>query len=140
MERISQHISLHEATFSDTAARLGIDNAPDEHTIINMKIVADKCFEPARRWFRNPIKVNSFYRCYELNKAVGGSATSQHCKGEAIDMNAGTRLENKRLLEWCKANLIYDQLINEYPNDEGPAWVHISFRAGGNRNQFLTVK
>jgi zinc D-Ala-D-Ala carboxypeptidase len=139
-DRISAHISFHEATFSQTAAQLKIDNSPDEHTIINMKIVADKCFEPLRAWYGKPLRVNSFYRSPALNKAVGGSATSQHCKGEAIDISAGSRTENKKLLEWAKANLIFDQLINEFPNDEGPAWVHISFKIGHNRNQYLTVK
>lgn len=132
---ISQHITLHEATNSHTAKRLGIDNTPDEHTIINMKIVAEKCFEPARRAMGKPIRVNSFYRCPELNKAVKGSPTSQHVKGEAIDMDMGNVADNKKLYDWCKANLIFDQLINEY----NYSWVHISFKLGNNRNEAFAI-
>lgn len=136
---ISEHITFEEATVSSTALRLGINNNPDEHTIIYMKIVAEKCFEPLRRWYGRPLKINSFYRSQELNKAVGGAKTSQHCKGEAIDISAGGREENKKLFEWAKANLIFDQLIYEYGSDEGPDWVHISFSLAGNRNQTLTI-
>lgn len=140
MERISEHITYEEATKSLTAIRLGISNTPDEHTLINMKIVADKCFEPLRRNYGHPIKVNSFYRCESLNKAVGGSATSQHCKGQAIDMDAGSKEENKKIYDWCKANLIFDQILWEFGDDIGPDWVHISFNAGNNRNQALIIK
>lgn len=138
-DRISQHISYHEATFSATAKRLNIDNTPDAVALENMRVVAENCFEPARQWMGQPIRVNSFYRSKELNAAVKGSPTSQHCKGEAIDMNAGSRAENKRLFEWCKANLVFDQLIWEYGDETGPDWVHISFRKGANRNQTLKI-
>lgn len=136
---ISEHISLEEATKSQTAIRLGIDNTPNEDVIKRMKLVAEKCFEPMRVWYGKPLKVSSFYRCPALNKAVKGSKTSQHIKGEAIDIDTGSRTENKKLLLWAKENLIYDQLINEYPNSEGPSWVHISFTLNGNRNEFLTI-
>lgn len=132
---ISKHITLHEATTSPTALRLGIKNEPDKEMIEHMVLVAEKCFEPLREWYGKPLKVNSFYRCYELNKAVGGSATSQHVKGQAIDISAGSKEENKKLFEWCKANLTYDQLINEY----NFSWVHISFALNMNRNQVLTI-
>lgn len=134
--KISEHITLHEATISQTAIRHGINNMPDEHILINMKIVAERCFEPLRRWYGRPIRVNSFYRCPELNKLVKGSPTSQHCNGEAIDITTGSRDENKRLYEWCKANLIYDQLINEYDY----SWIHISFKLRDNRNMAFEIK
>lgn len=136
---ISEHISYREATFSATAQGLGIDNTPGEWELINMKVVALKCFEPLRAWWGKPIRINSFYRSPMLNKAVNGSKTSQHVKGEAIDMDAGSREDNKKVYEWCKANLIFDQLIYEYGDDTGPDWVHISFRAGNNRNQALRI-
>lgn len=139
MDNISPHISFDEATVSPTAIRLKIDNTPDEHTLINMKVVALKCFEPARAHF-GPIKVNSFFRCLLLNKAVGGSPTSQHPKGEAIDMSRGSREKNKELFEWCKANLVFDQLIWEFGDETGPDWVHISFRLSGNRNETLRIR
>jgi hypothetical protein len=130
---ISKHITYEEATQSPTALRLKIKNEPDTAQLESMKAVAAMCFEPLREWYAKPIKINSFFRCDELNKAVGGAKNSQHSKGEAIDMNAGSKEENKKLFDWCKANLIFDQLINEYDY----TWVHISYKV--NRNQTLTV-
>ena len=102
-----------------------------------MKLVAEKCFEPLRNWYGKPIKINSFYRGLKLNKAVKGSLSSQHCKGEAIDMDAGSIEENKKLFDWCKANLEFDQLINEY----NFSWVHISYtEKKPNRKQVLIIK
>lgn len=132
---ISKHISFDEATQSPTAIRNGIDNTPSKEVLINMKLVAEACFEPLRKWYGKPIKINSFYRSPELNVKVGGSKTSQHCKGEAIDISAGSKEENKKLFDWCKANLKYDQLINEY----NYSWVHISFRLNDNRNKTLII-
>jgi len=132
---ISTHISFEEATQSPTAKRLGIDNTPTPDILINMKRVAVTCFEPLRNWYKKPIKINSFYRCTLLNNAVGGSKTSQHCKGEAIDMSGGSKEENKKIFDWCKANLVFDQLINEYDY----SWIHISFRLTDNRNQVLAI-
>lgn len=135
MEKISEHISYDEATISPTGLRLGIDNTPSFEDLERMKTVANACFEPLRGWYGKPIKVNSFYRCEMLNKVVKGSPTSQHRSGEAIDISAGSKEENKKLFDWCKANLVFDQLINEY----NYSWVHISFRKGNNRNQTLII-
>lgn len=137
---ISKNISFKEATFSATAVRNKIINEPNETQLNSMRTVAAMCFEPLREWYGKPIKINSFFRCLELNKAVGGSQNSQHCKGEAIDMDAGSREENKKLYDWCKANLIFDQLIYEYGDESGPDWVHISYKPGMNRNQTLRIK
>lgn len=139
---ISKHITLLEATKSQTATRSKIDNTPNEVQLEAMRLVAEVCFEPIREHFGIPLVVSSFFRCEALNKAVGGSKTSQHCKGEAIDIDAdGSSVTNKQIFEWAKANLKFDQLINEYPDETGnPAWVHISFSKHGNRNQVLTVK
>jgi len=133
--RISKHISIEEATLSPTALRLGIDNTPNEDVLVNMKLVAERCFEPIRNWYGKPIKVNSFYRCDALNKAVKGSATSQHTQGKAMDISTGTKTGNKLIYEWAKNNLIFDQLINEYDY----AWVHISYNKNNNRNQTLII-
>lgn len=135
MDNISKHISYEEATQSPTALRLGIKNVPDEAHLAAMKLVANSCFEPLREWYGKPLKINSFFRCDALNKAVGGSKTSQHCKGEAIDISAGSKEENKKLFDWIKANLKFDQLINEYDF----TWVHVSFSIHGNRNQTLVI-
>jgi uncharacterized protein YcbK (DUF882 family) len=136
MENVSKHITLDEATNSNTAIRNGINNNPDSVTFERMKLVANKCFEPLREWYGKPIRINSFYRSQLLNTKVGGSATSQHCKGEAIDISAGSKVENKKLFDWICANLDFDQCINEYDF----TWVHISYKAKGNRKQILVVK
>lgn len=134
--KISEHITFEEATLSPTALRLGIDNKPNNLQLANMELVAEMCFEPLRNWYNKPIKVNSFFRCDALNKAVKGSKSSQHCTGEAIDITAGSKEENKKLFDWCKVNLQFDQLINEYDY----SWVHISYKLTGNRNMVLIIK
>jgi len=135
MENISKHISYYEATHSATAERYDIDNTPNATQLANMKIVAEVCFEPLRAWYGKPIRINSFLRVPELNVKVGGSKTSDHCNGKAIDFSAGSKEENKKLFDWCKANLKHDQLINEYDYQ----WVHISFSVGINRNMTLAA-
>jgi hypothetical protein len=132
---ISKHISFDEATVSNTATRFGIENNPSDIQLACMKLVAEKCFEPLRTWYNKPIKVNSFFRCESLNAKVGGSKTSQHVKGEAIDISGGNKEENKKLFDWCKENLEFDQLINEYDF----TWVHISYIVK-NRKQILAIK
>ena len=87
MENISKHITYAEAIHSNTAKRKCIDNTPNPTQVENMKILAEKVFEPLREWVGGPIKVNSFFRSAELNEAIGGSKTSQHCKGQAIDVD-----------------------------------------------------
>lgn len=133
---ISKHITFDEATKSITAIRLKIDNTAAEGILQNMKLVAEKCFEPLREWYGKPIKINSFYRCKALNSAVGGSDTSDHMIGCSIDIDAGSREENKKLFDWCKANLKFKQLINEYDY----SWVHISYQENKNRQQVLIIK
>lgn len=136
MDNISKHISYEEAIKSQTAVRNGIENIPSEIQLHNMKLVADACFEPLRTWYGKPLKVSSFFRCDELNKKVGGAKASQHTQGKAIDIDTGSKEENEKLFEWAKANLKYDQLINEY----NFSWIHISFDLGHNRNQIVVVK
>ena len=136
MDNISKHITYLEATQSPTAVKLGINNNPNEAQLEGMKLVAEKCFEPLRIWYGKPIKVNSFFRSDLLNRAVKGAITSQHKKGEAIDIDAGSKEENKKLFEWIKANLIWDQVINEYDY----SWVHVSYSKVKNRKQILVIK
>ncbi len=140
MERISKHISYKEATQSSTATRLKIDNTPTRKVLANMKLVAENCFEPLREWYGKPITINSFYRSPGLNRAVGGSATSDHLKGFAIDLDTPSNAENKKLFEWLKDNVEFDELIWEYGNASGPDWVHISYKPTKNRKQILTIK
>jgi hypothetical protein len=127
MEKISKHISYKEGVNSPTAIRRGINNVPNSDQLVNMRLLAEKVFEPLRVHFDTPIKINSFFRCTALNVAVGGSGSSQHCKGEALDMDATGDVTNKMLFDYIKDNLTFDQLIWEYGNDDEPDWVHVSF-------------
>jgi uncharacterized protein YcbK (DUF882 family) len=133
--KISEHISYDEATLSPTAIRNGISNQPNEQELTNMKLVAENCFEPLRKMWGKPIKVNSFFRSQSLNQLVGGSPLSQHTKGQAIDITTGSKTENKKLFELAKT-LDFDQLINEYDF----SWLHISYKSSGNRKQILVIK
>ena len=136
--RISKHISIKEATRSNTAERLGIDNFPDSPTLVNMQALAENVFEPLREHFDHPIYITSFYRSPELNKAIGGSSTSQHCKGEAIDIDDVIgESTNADFFNYIKDNLEFDQLIWEFGNDDNPNWVHVSYNASNNRGNVL---
>ena len=137
MNQISKHISINEAIESPTALRMGIKNVPNELELEAMKYVAENLFEPIRKWYKKPIKINSFFRCAALNKAVKGSASSQHVKGEAIDISAGNKIENKKIFDYIvSSGLDFDQCINEYDF----TWVHISLKKSGNRKQVLIIK
>ena len=127
-DRISEHISLNEGIKSHTATRLNIDNIPRELDLINMKTIAEKVFEPLRKWVGGPIAINSFYRSPELNSAIGGSTTSQHCIGCALDLddNYGHKT-NAEMFNYIKNNLDFDQIIWEFGTDENPNWLHVSY-------------
>ncbi len=141
---ISKHISEKEATKSITALRLGIDNTPNSTHRNNMVLLAEKVFEPLREWVGGPIKINSFYRSPELNEAIGGAtkngkSTSQHCKGQAIDIDdIYGHKTNREMFEWVKDNIDFDQMIYEFGNEENPDWLHISYVSEEkNRNRIL---
>ena len=138
--KISEHISYKEATRSVTAMRLGIDNTPNEYQLQNMEIIAKNVFEPLRKAVGGAIKINSFFRCEDLNKAIGGSSRSQHCQGRAIDVddNYG-HMSNNDMYKYIKENLDFDQLIFEFPDDNGNAsWIHVSYvDADSNRKRCL---
>ena len=138
---ISKHISEKEATKSVTALRLNIDNTPNGTALNNMKILAEKVFEPLREWVGGPIKITSFYRSPDLCLALGSKISSQHtCKnGAAIDIDdIYGHKTNKEMFEWIKENLDFDQLIYEFGNEENPDWVHVSYvDKENNRNRIL---
>ena len=136
---ISEHISYKEGVYSITATRRGIDNTPNDEQLSNMETVAEEVFEPLRVYVDGPIKINSFFRCEELNKAIGGSKTSQHCKGQAMDIddNYG-HATNAEMYHWIKKNLDFDQMIWEFGDDDEPNWIHISYVSPeDNRNRCL---
>jgi hypothetical protein len=136
--KLSEHLSLSEVIRSESAKRNGISNMPTEQHIANLKLLADKVFEPIRAHFRCPIHISSAYRSIELNRAVKGSLTSQHCSGEAIDVDMdGTPngVTNKMVFDFIKNNLEFDQLIWEFGTNENPDWVHVSYESTGKQRK-----
>jgi hypothetical protein len=128
MEKISKHISYKEGTRSITALRKGINNIPNDYELANMEAIAANVFEPLRKWVGGPIKINSFFRCEELNTAIGGSSNSQHCQGRAIDIDDTYGYKtNAEMFEYIRTNLNFDQIIWEFGTDTNPEWVHVSY-------------
>jgi hypothetical protein len=139
--QISKHLSLAEVSRSETAKRRGINNTPSGEHLANFKLLAENIFEPIREHFGVPIHISSGYRSKELNSAINGSLTSQHCQGEAIDidMDGSTNgVTNKMVFDYIKDNLNFDQLIYEFGTDKNPDWVHVSYESSGKqRKQIL---
>jgi hypothetical protein len=137
--QISKHLTLAEVSRSETAKRKGINNTPSGEHLANFKLLAEKIFEPIREHFGVPILISSGYRSKELNSAIGGSLTSQHCQGEAIDVDMdGTTITNAQVFNYIKDNLNFDQLIWEFGTDKNPDWVHVSYESSGKqRKQIL---
>lgn len=146
---LTPHLSYNEVIKSETALRRGIHNEPNEEELQNLITLAQKVFEPLReyaskeRGMDTPLVITSGFRSVELNKAIGGSATSDHCKGRAIDididwMYGKEDLINADLFYIIEDYLSFDQLIWEFGTDENPAWIHVSYRSEAeNRNQIL---
>ena len=137
--QLSNNLSLAEVIRSETAKRKGISNMPTEAHILNLKLVAEKVFQPIREHFGVPIHVSSGYRSKALNDAIGGSLSSQHCSGEALDLDMdGTSITNAQVFNFIKNNLEFDQLIWEFGTDTNPDWVHVSYESTGKqRKQIL---
>ena len=127
MRYISKHISWSEAVKSKTAEKHEIENTPNENQIQEMKKLAKNIFEPLREWAGHPIRVNSFFRSPELCLKLKSKATSQHTKGQAIDIDSLGKKTNAELFDYIKDNLNFDQLIWEFGDDENPDWIHVSF-------------
>jgi len=136
---ISKHISYKEGVYSRTAMRRGIKNNPNAEQMENMVAIAEEVFEPLRVWVGGPIKINSFFRSPELNKAIGGSGKSQHCHGQAIDLDdTFGKATNAEMYNFIKKNLDFDQIIWEFGDDDNPDWVHVSYVSPDqNRNRCL---
>jgi zinc D-Ala-D-Ala carboxypeptidase len=141
--KISPNLNLAEITRSDTAKRQGIDNTPTAEHLENFKLLADKVFEPIRAHFGVPIFISSGYRSKALNDFIKGSASSQHCKGQAIDIDmdgSNGEVTNRMVFDFIKNKLDFDQLIAEFPENSNPAWIHVSYIKSGNRKQILVAK
>lgn len=137
---LSKNLTLAEVTRSNTAKRLGINNEPTKEHLDSLKELAVSVFQPIRDHFNSPIYISSGYRSEELNKAIKGSSSSQHCKGEAIDIDMdGTNISNRKIFDFIKDNLEFDQLIFEFGTKENPDWVHVSY-AKTNRREVLRAE
>jgi len=141
METISKYISYSEATKSDTAIKNGIDNIPNAEELSAMKNVAVKVFDKVREWLKNPLGITSFFRCEKLNSLIGGSDTSQHRFGEAIDIDCdkygfGTNID---IFNYIKDNLEFDQLIAEFKQGNQPAWIHVSLKLQGKQRREILI-
>tara|TARA_Y100001937_G_scaffold121086_1_gene179348 strand:- start:703 stop:1164 length:462 start_codon:yes stop_codon:yes gene_type:complete len=139
MIKISKNITYKEAVHSNTAKRFDIKNEPNAEQIANMMSIAEMIFQPLRSYVGGPIKITSFFRSPKLNKAIGGSTTSQHCKGQAMDIDDVYGYKsNAEMYKYIKENLDFDQLIWEFGDDKNPSWVHVSYvDAQENRNRCL---
>jgi hypothetical protein len=139
MEKISKYVSYKEVTHSNQAQALRIGNTPNAEQLGNLKLVCTNIFDKVREHFGKPIGISSGFRSIELNTRIGGSKSSQHMEGKALDIDADIHggLNNKELFDWIKNNCTFDQLIWEFGSENAPSWVHVSFNKEGNRGQIL---
>jgi hypothetical protein len=137
---LSANFTLKELTKSDTATRLGLDNTPDAQALENLKTLCEKVLQPVRDHFGKSVTINSGYRSPESNAAVGGSKTSDHCKGMAADIEIAG-VANADLAQWIMDNLDYTQLILEFytPGIPDSGWVHVSYDPNNLKKQELTA-
>jgi len=133
--KLSENFSLQEMTFSPSAIRKGIANKPTDEHIENLRVLCEKVLQPLRDKMACTINVSSGYRAPALNALIGGSKTSQHCFGQAADLQVEGR--NHEMFNFIKDNLEFDQVIWEFGTDSEPSWVHVSYNAKNNRKQVL---
>jgi len=138
--KLTENFSLAEMTKSETALRLDLPNDPEPDHLENMKALAENVLQPVRNYFGMGVKVNSAYRHPDVNKAVGGSRTSDHCKGQAADIEI-PGIANADLAQWISENLEFRQLILEFytPGVPDSGWVHVSYVEGDNKKQVMTA-
>lgn len=138
--QLTNNFSLHEMTKSETALRLEMDNTPPENVINNLKTLCEKILQPVRDHYGKGVKVNSGYRAPEVNAAVGGSKMSDHCHGQAADIEI-PGVANAELANWIADNLDYTQLILEFYTQGIPdsGWVHVSYDPTNLKKQQLTA-
>ena len=140
--QLSPHFTLEELTKSQTGTRLGIKNEPNKAQQDALKALCDNVLEPLRVHYNRPVVISSGFRGPALNKATGGAETSQHCKGEAADIEI-PGVSNNELARYIAFNLPHDQVIREFPKPGVPdsGWVHVSYCVKRpNRNQELTAE
>ena len=149
--KITNYVSYKEVTYSQTAIKNDLDNDPTTEQLKLIQETAMQIFDPLRRWVDGPVKINSVFRGDALNKKIGGSKTSQHCVGlDKSKRSYGSAFDvddtfghktNREMFHWLKDNVVFDQLIYEFPDaddNNNARWIHFSYRNdGGNRQQML---
>ena len=136
--QLSKHFTLEEMEKSSTGIRLGIKNKAGSGEIKNLGDICYEILEPVRVKFDKPVTITSGYRSPELSEAIGSKATSQHCLGEAVDMEV-IGVSNLEVALWIQNHCDFDQLILEYYTGEANSgWIHVSYKDGSNRKQVLT--
>jgi zinc D-Ala-D-Ala carboxypeptidase len=137
---LSKNLELAEVIRSESAKKRGINNIPTPEHIENLKKLAENIFQPIRDHFNVPIHISSGYRSKDLNTAIKGSLSSQHCQGEAIDIDMdGTSITNAQIFNFIKDNLDFDQLIWEFGTKSNPDWVHVSYESTGKQRKQILV-
>ncbi len=134
---ITNNFTYEELIASATARRLNIDNTPSKEESKNLQLLATKILQPLRDAYKKPIYISSGYRCKALNKAVNGTSTSQHLKGEAVDINNGIP-ENKKIFELAQKMIKDGKIeVGQLINEKGYQWIHISLPNSKHKNQIL---
>ena len=139
MEKISKYVTYAEVTKSNQANVLKLANSPNAEQLNNLRLVCVKIFDPLREHFGIPIGISSAYRSVDLNRKIGGSKSSQHCEGKALDIDGDMfgGISNKKIFEYIRKSCTFDQLIWEFGSENHPDWVHVSYNEGKNRGQVL---
>lgn len=137
---LSPNFTLQELTKSETALRHNLPNDPTPEVVANLTVLCEKVLQPVREHYGKGVKVNSGYRAPEVNAAVGGSKTSDHCKGQAADIEI-PGVPNHELAEWIEKNLSFTQLILEFYTRGIPdsGWVHVSYDPANLKKQSMTA-
>ncbi len=139
MQIISKYVTYQEVTKSNQATALKLANIPNAEQLNNLRLVCTKIFDPLREHFGKPIGISSAYRSVDLNRKIGGSKSSQHCEGKALDIDGDIfgGISNKLIFEYIRKSCTFDQLIWEFGSENAPDWVHVSYNEGKNRGQVL---
>ena len=139
--KLSKNFSLREMTASQTAERMGIDNYPTVVQIARLKQLCENILQPLRDHVGFPVIISSGFRSEALNTHIGGSAKSQHCKGQAVDIDNGDDVQNIDIFGFIRRNCSFDQVIWEFGSDTAPSWIHVSYKSeDSNRNQVLRAR
>ena len=139
--KLTDNFSLSELIKSQTAERCDIYNLPDKEHIESLQKLCDNILQPIRDYFKKPVVISSGYRSPELSQKIGSSSRSQHCKGEAADLEI-PGISNKELADFINENLSFDQVILEFhnPDEINSGWVHVSYVSDRNRSEYLLAE